>query len=65
MDITVIPGEKDGADLRRAMHKNPCHIRCDGKADNEEIQEAIDNSTRGKYFQLPEGAWERIFGGAK
>lgn len=58
--IRVISGDKDGADLRRDQFQHPWHIRCDGKKDNERIQEAID--TGGHLFLGLGDAWERIFG---
>ncbi len=60
-EIRVISADLDGADLRHERSKNRRYIRCDGTADDVEINEAISGSG-GKSWRLPRGAWERIFG---
>jgi len=60
--IRVISGNKDGADLRREQRKNPMHLRCDGTADNHEINEAIQNANKGMMFAFRAEDYERIFG---
>lgn len=62
-EIRVI-ANKDGADLRRDMRKHPYHSRCDGTADDVEINEAIESVGKA-IWGLPDGAWERIFRGNK
>lgn len=61
-DLRVISSELDGADLRREKGKNSRHLRCDGKNDDAEINDAIQGS-KGKGWSLPSQAWDRIFGG--
>ena len=63
MDIAVISSDTDGADLRRKKRSNPYHARCDGKHDEQEINEAIDRSLKGGYWTISNEAYERIFGG--
>jgi len=59
--IRVISGDLDGADLRRDINKNSYYTRCDGKGDNEQIQEAINHV--GKFLvSIPSEKWNRIFG---
>ena len=60
-EIRVISADKDGADLRREKKKASRYVRCDGTADDVEINEAIQGLGN-KTWKLPPGAWERIFG---
>lgn len=60
-EIQVISSEIDGAELRRKMMKSPYYTRCDGKEDNEQIQDALDRVGRTQIFIRSED-WERIFG---
>lgn len=60
METRVISSDIDGAALRREKRLNPRHLRCDGKADDAEINEAIQS--KGRSWTLG-AAWERIFGG--
>lgn len=63
-EIRVISADKDGADLHREkMHR--LYTRANGKADDGVIQEAINSVNKSAIWSLPEGAWERIFGGTK
>jgi len=61
-EIHVILDGMDGAELRREKQKNPYHARCDGKQDNEQIQDAVDHVGT-HQFSIPGAIWERIFGG--
>ena len=58
----MISSDIDGAALRREK-RQPRHIRCDGKADDAEINEAIQS--KGTSWTLPAEAWERVFGGSR
>lgn len=58
-DVRVISSDIDGAALRREKRLNRRHLRCDGKADDAEINEAIQG--KGRSWSLG-AAWERIFG---
>jgi hypothetical protein len=60
--IHVISSDIDGADLNRQMVKNQYYARCDGKEDNEQIQDAL-NQLNVKQYSIPGEAWERIFNG--
>ena len=60
-DVRVISSEIDGAALRRERRTNARYLRCDGKADDGEIQEAIEST--GQSWSLSATAWDRIFGG--
>ena len=60
-EIRVISADKDGADLRREKRRSSKYLRCDGTADDVEINEAL-RSLGGKVWTLPSDAWERIFG---
>jgi len=59
--INVISSDLDGAQLRREIHKNSYFARCDGKEDNEQIQDSITYVGK-ELFSLPDGVWERVFG---
>jgi len=63
--IRVISGQKDGADLRRERARNRYYSRCDGTADNNEINEAIRESNKGMMWAVPAEDHERIFGKGK
>ena len=63
--IRVISGQKDGADLRREKRKAKYYSRCDGTADNDEINEALQNANKGMMWAVPAEDYERIFGTAK
>lgn len=63
MNIKVISSDLDGAQLRREKMASPRYICCKGKRDNEEINEALTSSSKGKQFNIPSSIWERIFGG--
>ena len=62
--IRVISGQKDGADLRREQRKERYYSRCDGTADNDEINEAIQSANKGMRVTMPwrDGQFEQIFG---
>ena len=60
--INVISSDLDGAQLAREMHKNSYHARCDGREDNEQIQDSIDYLGKSQ-FSIPAERWEEIFGG--
>ena len=60
--IRVISGNKDGADLRREQRKERYYSRCDGTADNDEINEAIQNANKGMTWAVRAEDYERIFG---
>ena len=63
--IRVISGDKDGADLRREQRKDRYYSRCDGTADNDEINEAIQSANKGMTWAVPAEDYERIFGKEK
>ena len=60
--INVISADLDGAQLQREKAKNSYHARCDGREDNEQIQDAIDHVGKG-VFTIPAKRWDAIFGG--
>ena len=60
-EIRIISSDLDGADLRHERTKSNRYMRCDGTADDAEINEAIA-SAGSKSWTLPRGAWERIYG---
>ncbi len=60
METRVISSDIDGAALRREKRLNSRHLRCDGNADDAEINEAIQS--KGTSWSLGD-AWDRIFGG--
>ena len=62
--IRVISGQEDGAKLRREQRKERYYSRCDGTADDNEINEAIQNVNKGMRVAMPwgPGQFERIFG---
>jgi len=60
--IRVISGQKDGAAPRREQRKERYYSRCDGTADNDEINEAIQNANKGMAWAVPAEDYERIFG---
>ena len=60
--IRVISGQKDGADLRREQRKGRYYSRSDGTADNDEINEAIQNANKGMMWAVRAEDYERIFG---
>ena len=62
-EIKVISSEVDGAALRREKRQTSRHLRCDGKADDAEINEALQS--KGPSWALPAEAWERVFGGSR
>ena len=59
-NVRVISSEIEGAALRREKRINPRYLRCDGKADDADINEAIQS--KGTSWTLG-AAWDRIFGG--
>lgn len=61
-EVRVITSDKDGADLRREKRKSRYHVRCDGRADDAEINEAIQG-LGGQSMFISADDWERIFGG--
>lgn len=61
-EIRVISADLDGAELRREKAKNRYHARCDGKSDNEQINDGLKHLGRAQ-FSIPGHIWERIFGG--
>jgi hypothetical protein len=60
--VVVIPSEKDGAELRKAKSENKYYVRCGGKADDQEINEALKSSTSSRQWLGLGRAWNRIFG---
>ncbi len=63
MNVRVISQEVDGAELRREQARNQYHARCDGREDNEQIQDALDRSVKGAFMAVRAEDYERIFGG--
>jgi hypothetical protein len=63
MNVKVISEEIDGAELRREQVRNPYHARCDGREDNEQIQDALDRSAKESFMAIRAEDYERIFGG--
>lgn len=63
-EINVISSDLDGAQLSREKNKNPYFVHCDGKEDNEQIQDAIKHVGKVRLC-IPSAAWTRIFGGRK
>ena len=59
--VVVIPSEKDGAELRRAKAENKYYVRCDGRADDNQINEALKHSTSSRQWTGLGNAWDRIF----
>ncbi len=64
METHVISGAADGAELRREKYRNPRHVRCDGTADQEDINTVIASSGKPAWSFDDEG-WERVFGRGK
>ena len=62
-EVRVISSDKDGADLRREKRKNRYHVRCDGTADDAEINDAIRSVGGQQFLGLRAEDYERIFGG--
>ncbi len=62
-EVRVISSDKDGADLRREKAKSRYHVRCDGKADDREINDAIQGVGGQQFLGLSAEDYERIFGG--
>ena len=60
-EVRVISSDKDGADLRREKRKSRYHVRCDGTADDCEINDAIQSLGGQSMFTSAED-YERIFG---
>jgi len=60
-EVSVISSDLDGAELRRKKGQNSRYLRCDGHADDGEINEAIAGVGRRQFRGLG-AAWERIFG---
>ncbi len=58
--VKVLSSQLDGADLR--SRKRGYYLRCDGKEDDAEIQDAIVSKLR-NIWSIPGSAWERIFRG--
>jgi len=61
-EVRLISSDADGKELRHEKYLNSYHLRCDGKQDDGEINEAIQRIGTSQW-SLPDGAWERIFGG--
>ena len=61
-EVRVISADKDGADLRRERRKSSQYVRCDGTADEVQVNEALRGVTKGKVWAMPSEAWSRIFG---
>jgi len=57
--------DKDGADLRREKAKSRLYLLCDGTADDEEINQAIEDSGKGNMWVISAEHYERIFGGKR
>ncbi len=62
MDIKVISSDIDGARLRKEKRDAQYHIRCDGKHDEAEVNDALKSSQRGMAICIADRDWERIFG---
>jgi len=60
--VVVIPENKDGGELRRIKAENKYTVRCDGRADDQEINEALQHSTSTRKWLGLGRAWDRIFG---
>jgi hypothetical protein len=60
--IKVISDDIDGSELRKEKNRNRYFIKCRGKADNNEINEAVESSGSKKWFGIAK-SWNRIFGG--
>lgn len=58
----MISGHMDGAELRREQRDNPRHLRCDGKADQDDFHEAIEAGPAGPFMAVRSEDWDRIFG---
>jgi len=63
--VNVITADLDGAQLRREKNKNSLHVRCKGKHDEHDINDAYRTADKDSAFfmNMSEEAWERIFGG--
>ena len=61
--VRVIAGEKDGAELGRETRKERLSVRCDGKNDGQEINEALEYSGKPRPYCIDGAAWQRVFGG--
>ena len=62
-EIKVISSDIDGAELRREKVHNKYHDRCYGKADQENINDALITSGKSRLWSISQDAWDRIFGG--
>jgi hypothetical protein len=62
--INVISADLYGKQLRETKNKNRYYVRCGGKGDNEQIQDALNTVGRMSMFISAE-VWERIFGSKK
>lgn len=60
--VKIISADVDGKELRETKARNSYHLRCDGRDDDGEINEAIQTMNTSQWV-LPDGAWQRIFGG--
>ena len=61
-EINVLSSDLDGAELHNKKARYPRYNRCDGKDDNEEIQEAINSVGITSMF-ISANDWKRIFRG--
>ena len=59
--VVVIPSEKDGTELRRIKAENKYYVRCEGKADDQKINEALRHSTGSRQWLGLGRAWDRVF----
>ena len=61
-EVKVISSDIDGSDLRRKKARARHYVRCDGKADEQEINDALASAGKTSWNISAED-WERIFGG--
>jgi hypothetical protein len=60
-EVRVISSDADGKELRHERYLNPYHLRCDGKQDDGEINEAVSRVGISQW-SISSDTWERIFG---
>ena len=63
--VNVISADLDGAQLGRRKRMNSLCVRCEGKNDDQNIQDAIYTSQRGCVYSIRSEDWERVFGSRK
>lgn len=62
--VKVISSDIDGADLRKEKNRNKYFVRCYGKKDNEELNEALE-SIKSNKWSISGKMWDKIFGKKK